>query len=871
MQLVERETALGALEQSWAGTGTGAGRTLLVEGEAGIGKTSLLRAFTASLPAGRTGAANTAPVVAWGHCEPLGAGRPFGPLHDAARVLGGRLAAVMASRHDRFDVLSTALETLGAPHVLVVEDLHWADEATLDLLLFLARSATEHGSLVVGTLRPDALATQDRLAEVVGHLSSLDRVDRLTLEPLTVAGVARLSAGCDAAAVHRVTGGNPFFATEVLRHPGSLPVRVRDAVRSRVATLGPEAQSVLRVASLLPEAAEVDLLLAASGADAAALAECESADLLSSSGGRVQFRHEIARRAIAETIPGPRRLEIHRLLLDELARRPGTHPARLSFHASEAADGDGVLVFARRAATQAAHVGAHREAVVHLRRAAAYAERLPDAERGDLHAETARELDLLALSPAAIAASHEALAAYADAGSVERRAVQLARHAHLLWSAGRPGEARDAVARSLELAEELPGSLAEATARTWSAYLRMLARDLTGALEVGEQAVAQARALGDAHLLARALNAVGSAAWLAGDTARGEAQLRESRQVAEEAGDDERVGAALVNLGSSAGESRDYAVASSALQECRDWCGQRDLEVNHAYARAWLARVAFEQGHWDEAAAATGTLLDDPVLIARTVAVTTAGHLAVRRGTPDAPRLLAAAWELATRTDDVQRLWPAAAARAEAAWMSGDHDELVAAAEPVYRRALALDHAWSVGELGSWLHRVGAVRPDPARAAAPFAAQLRGDWAGAAATWLRLGCPYEAALARAESHEADEVAEAVRALDALGAGPAADRAAERLRELGGVRPRRPRRSTVANPAGLTDRQVEVLALVADGLSDAEIGARLFISTKTAGHHVSAVLAKLGVGSRREAAASARSLGLDQQPGRQLER
>jgi DNA-binding CsgD family transcriptional regulator len=208
---------------------------------------------------------------------------------------------------------------------------------------------------------------------------------------------------------------------------------------------------------------------------------------------------------------------------------------------------------------------------------------------------------------------------------------------------------------------------------------------------------------------------------------------------------------------------------------------------------------------------------------------------------------------LAEPTRELPRLAPVAAARAEAAWLEGDRDAVASATEGVL--PLAVERKWGslAGELAVWRRRVGLGGEVQAEVAEPYALELAGDWAGAAGRWRELGCPYEAALALADAEEEAPLRRALEELQRLGARPAADVVARRLRELGVRRlPRRPRRATAANPAGLTARELEVLGLLGADLRNAEIAARLHIAEKTAGHHVSAVLAKLGVRSRREA-------------------
>ena len=178
MAIVERDDATAGLEAAHASGVAGAGRLVLVDGEAGLGKTTLVRAFCADVDE----------AVLWGGCEPLGAPRPLGPLHDIARVAGGDLGAVMASVHTRHESFEALLDHLSRrPAVVVIEDIHWADDATLDLLLYLARRIGSIRALVVVTVRSDEVSSRPRVREVIAHLGTLG-AERIGLEPLSAAG-----------------------------------------------------------------------------------------------------------------------------------------------------------------------------------------------------------------------------------------------------------------------------------------------------------------------------------------------------------------------------------------------------------------------------------------------------------------------------------------------------------------------------------------------------------------------------------------------------------------------------------------------------------------------------------------------------------
>lgn len=250
------------------------------------------------------------------------------------------------------------------------------------------------------------------------------------------------------------------------------------------------------------------------------------------------------------------------------------------------------------------------------------------------------------------------------------------------------------------------------------------------------------------------------------------------------------------------------------------------------------------------------------MFLPRIVALTALGLVRARRGDPDAWPLLDEALAQAAPAGELQQIGPVAAARAEAAWLEGRHEAAAGSARAALELAVKRRAPWPIGELACWRWRAGARDGALDGAAEPYALQISGQWAAAATLWKRIGCPYEAALALADANEHDALLQALEELHRLGARPAAAIVARRLRERGarGL-PRGPRPATRQNPAQLTSRELEVLGLVSQGLRNSDIAKRLFLSEKTVGHHVSAILRKLGVRTRGEAIANAMRLGL----------
>ncbi|MFC4948020.1 ATP-binding protein [Pseudonocardia sp. GCM10023141] len=865
MELLEREPLLAALGEYRTRAGSGAGGTLVfVEGEAGIGKTALTRGFLAALPAGT--------AVYQGFCDALGTPRALGPLHDIARSAPDRLAPLLSAGAERHAAFTAFLDVIGAgPSVTVIEDVHWADAATLDLLLFVGRRVADLPAVVVVTYRADDVGRDHPLRRVLGDLATVPSVRRLTVPPLTVAAVVALAAptGQDGVALHGASGGNPFFVTEVLgAQVQHVPTTVRDAVLARTSRLGPEARTVLDAVSLVTGRAETALLeyvLQDPGlresmeppAVAVAIDDAVAAGMLVLEQRTVRFRHELARRAVEVEVPAARAAVLHARVLAFLVGTRSADPARLAFHADAAGDPMAVLHHAPLAGDLATGVGAHREAAEHFARALRHAAGSPAALRADLWQRRSMACERCGDLAGALDASGRAITEWLAAGAPGKAAAVRASRSHVLWMAGRNAEANEAAAAAVAMLTSMPSGPGLAAGYAAPARLRMLARDFPEAITLGTTAIEYAARYGDISTLGRALNTVGSAHWFT-DPDRALELLTDSLEAARHTHDDSSIGQAMNNIGSGAGEVRRYALADEWIAETIRFCTDRDLDPSLGYATAWHARSMFEQGRWAEATLAATEVVRVHVqhVPSRIVALTVLGRLRVRRGDPDAVQPLEQAQALAEQTGDLQRLWPVAAARAEAAWLAGAPERIEELVAPTYRLAVSRQHDWAIGELGYW-RSLGGVAPDPdAGAARPFALQIAGAGAAAAQLWQELGCPYEAAIALSESSEPDDRLAALSSLRDMGAWPAADQLARRLRGDGVLSlPRRPRRATRANPAQLTDRQLDVLMLLAGGLRNADIATELHISAKTVDHHVSAVLAKLGVGTRQEAARS----------------
>ena len=852
-KLLERDAPLGALAQARERAHEG-GCIALVSGEAGIGKTSLVTAFADAI--------GDKAFIAFGRCDALFTPRVLGPAHDIAARHGGMLPKLLESEAPRASIFAAFLEMLRAPSnpVIVFEDVHWADEATLDLIKYLGRRIGETRALLLLTHRDDELAPRHPLRLVLGELPR-DRTARIVLEPLSPQAVAELAAraNADARHVHAATGGNPFYVTELLAAGSGIPGSVRDAVLARAARLPSRAREAADLASVAPGGLEAAIIEACVPEGEQAIAECEVLGVMRVAGGMARFRHEIARLAFQEALGAQRQRTLNARVLEALRARPRPELARLAHHAEAAEDPASAFTYSKAAAERAATLGAHREAAQHYSRALQHADRLSDVEKAELLEAAAWEFQLTVRTSEAVAAREEALEIWHRTGNYGREAACLGRQSHLLIILGRNPEGERAIRTALERLATITDEPTRALVHRHYAYIRMLERDTQESVEHGEKALALAEKLGDTETQIHVLNTLGSVL-LVSDDERGYPYLERSKELARKHGFDYHLANAYGNEGSASGEVYRVARALDALNAGIDYCAHHDLDTTRNYQQAWRALVHLFLGNWSAAAEDARAVLEQPnaSAISRIMALVAMGRLRARRGDPGVWAALDEALSLSESTQTLQRLAPVRSARAEAAWLDGEDSAAAREAAAVEELARRKKHAWFVGELAYWQWKGGRAVDVPDHAAAPYALQIAGRWRDAADAWKKRGCPYEAARALAEG-DTEAKLEALRIFDNLGARPASERVRQSLRAAGVRRiPRGPRASTKAQPAGLTTREVQILGLIKEGLTNAEVAARLHISPKTVEHHVSAILAKLGVGTRREAIRAAQN-------------
>ncbi|MGO4727499.1 MULTISPECIES: ATP-binding protein [unclassified Inquilinus] len=868
--LIERDEPLDLLLGLARRAAAGQGGTALLGGEAGIGKTALLQEFASRVGPGQR--------VLWGGCEALFTPRALGPLQDMAEAFGPRVAALLdqaAAPERLFPALLAALQDARDPAVLVFEDVHWADNATLDLVKYLGRRISVLRVLLVLSFRTDEIGADHPLAQVLGDLPSATAT-RVTLQPLSPDAVAALAhrAGRPDAGLHQATAGNPFFVTELLASSDTaaagIPASIRDAVWSRLSRLAPHQREALEVISIAPGSVEPWLVraLLGAGADAAVDQLIARGMLLRDGQGGVRFRHELARLATLERLSPAVQQSLHARVEAAMSEAPAAQAglllSRRVHHAAAADDGPRVLALAPQAAAQAASLGAHQQAAAHLATALRYVDQIPAAVAAQLHEDWAEEAGLaLSIDDTVIEARQRAIALWRELGRMDKVGLNLRRLARLLWSRGEVRQAETCVDEAVRELERLPPGPELAMAYSVRSQLHLQRSQVDAAVDWGRRAIALADRLGDVETRVHALNNVATALLFVGRPG-GREPMEESLALALEHGFHEHAARAYMNFAEYAVAFKDFALAERVLADGIAFEIRHDLDSWTHYQIGWQARLRLEQGRFREAESIAQGVVGFGQLapVIRLPALIVLGRVRMRLGEPDAPALMRQALRDALETEDLHLIAPARLALVEAAWLADDpgacHEQLAALA------AMDLDgfDPWTLGEFAVWWRRGGMAGPLPmatARIPAPRMAELSGDPLAAAAEWTRLGLPYEAALALAQAQGAEAgpaLARAVSMFEALEARPAALLARRTAQRLGvSAQLPKPRRGPYAtarrHPLGLTRRELQVLALIVQGMGNRDIARRLVRSPRTVEHHVSAVLGKLNASSRMD--------------------
>lgn len=858
--LIERERELEQLGAMIQAAARGQGAVALVSGEAGIGKTSLIRRLFDSLPRGWRAAA--------GGCDALFTPRPLGPVRDMAHMLGPEVRDQLEGG-DRQQLFGAVLDTVSwsnAPMLLVWEDMHWADHATLDLLRYLGRRISFLPLLLVLTYRDDEVGDQHPLMRVLEELPPAvrEQVPLRRLSPRAVSALAR-KASLPGDWLYQKTAGNPFLVTEMLAAgqgaSDSLPASIREAVTVRQGRLPGGARELLELISVIPAAVPPELVRELGGEEAALIADdlTGAGILQASTAGDIRFRHEIARVATLERIPSKVRRAHHARILEALKALGENAPLdQMVHHAAGALDGSAVLAIAPEAASRAAASGAHREAAAHLGTALRFVEEADAETAAMLHERWAYESALAArIDDEVLNARRHAITLWQVLGRQDKVGENLRWLSRMHWYRGEAPEAARLADQAIRVLESIPPSAEQAMAYSLRSQLHMLNDQMEEAVYWGQRALALEADFPRPDLRAHALNNIGTALVFRGRS-EGVAMLQDSLEISLAHDLHEHAARAYTNLSEYAVEFRQFELAEKVIASGIAYDIDHDLDAWTYYLQGRLALLRMEQGRLKDAVtmARAITEREDLTLVVRLPALLVQARAAMRLAAPEASRLMEQAYADAMATDELQHIVPARLTLIEHAWLTGNTALANEHLDALFALSDGDRHPWNIGERAVWARRLGRVKPgvDMEMLPEPFRLEIEGKIEPAAQAWRALGMPYAAAIVCLQSDDPDLLGQAVHDLQAMGADAGAAFARRRASDLGATRRLpRPRRGNYKaareHPLGLTRREQDVLRLIVKGCSNREISETLGRSPRTVEHHVSAVLSKLNAQNR----------------------
>ena len=594
MHLLERQEQLETLNRCFEEATGGVGKLVLIAAEAGLGKSSLVERFALD---------HRRDVrTLWGACDALTTPRALAPIYEIAAqtpVIAGDVTPDDVPRDRLFRSLFEELSRPERACIVVLEDLHWADEATLDFLRFIGRRIQRTAAVFIATYRYEELGAGHPVRLALGELTG-HHVVRLRLEPLSPAAVGVLAkdSGRDPALLHQITGGNPFFVREALASTGDrVPETVRDAVLSRLLRCSPATRELAEFVALSPSKAEQWLVESVLGPHRPALDEAGARGLLLLQSGSIGFRHELARLAVQSTISAERVRATHDRVLNVLAEH-GANSSRLAHHAMLAENAAAVLQYAPLAAKEAARLGAHREAAAHWSVALRYCSSLSPARQAELLENHALECSLANRAHEAIASATGAVACWRQAANTEAESRVLCFLSQEYRTVGDKARADDSVARAVELLEALPPSTGLAMAYSARSLLAVNRGWDRETLEFGHRALSLARQFGDHATEAHALCNIGSALLGTGDVA-GYEPLEQSLSLALRHGLEECAARAYRSALFYAVLLHDFARAENLLRDGLAYCEERGIFSHSAYMRAYYTPCELERGALD--------------------------------------------------------------------------------------------------------------------------------------------------------------------------------------------------------------------------------------------------------------------------------
>jgi DNA-binding NarL/FixJ family response regulator len=853
--IVERNAESVILTQTLRSITTGGGQLVLVRGESGIGKSTFIEDFISKTPKQYDS------TIAW--CDPLNTPRPLGPVRDI--VVGMyRNATKPLQESDYFEGFVALAQKAKEPLVLVIEDLHWADQKSLDWLMYVGRRLSQLPVLLIGSYRNDEVANAHPLHRALATISAARKtnVDLPALSLNAVRQLDRHQTYCPED-LHRITGGHPYFVAEILNSasgPDELPNSVSDVINARISSLSQDLQQFLELISCAPGELTQSVLRALYVKNFGTLCdEGVAQNILIPVGQDLKFRHELTRLAVCARMGPVRKRESHAKFLKAHLSHP--EPTRqldmVVFHAEGAQNHAAILTYAPLAANRAVTLGAHREAAMFLGTALTCLDDASPEIAAEITEQWAYEAGLsLGIDDEVIAARERAVEMWTKLSRPDRVGENLRWLSRLYWYRGEADKAEAFILQAIHVLEgEVP------TAETGKAYaLRaqffMLKEDMEEAVKWAARALTIAEEFADFDTQAHALNTMGSAKLFRSDP-EGETLLRQSLTIAHEYALHEQAARVYTNLSECLIEMRELERAEALLEEGIAFDTANDLDAWTYYLIGRKAQLRFEQDRYEEAIQIAQSALKQPnqTLLMQMPARIILARAKLRLGDADAEDVLDEATDHAKQIGEPQYLVTLLVAKIEQAVLQND----LAAAQGAVDLLSVMDASvFSAGKRDDyqfWSQLAGASR-QKMDVSEPYALFLAGEHDAAANVFEAQGAAYLAGWVRVAQEAVDRADGIFAACGAIGARQSLRKRFDMPAFT--AQTRGLYRAAKAHPYELTGKEQAVLVMLADGKSNALIADELSRSRRTVENHVSSILSKLSCKNRLEVVLRAQS-------------
>ncbi|MEO6356958.1 MAG: AAA family ATPase [Ferruginibacter sp.] len=863
MELIERDEFFTLLQKQFENIAAGEGHCVFITGEAGIGKTSLVKEFCKEQ--------KEECIIYQGACDALFTPRPLAPLYDILWQVNKERWPASPSNEERsalfadfFQELSTKKEKL----LMVFEDIHWADEGTLDFIKFFARRIYQLPCLFILTYRDDEIHSRHPLRNVLGQLPP-DSFTKLMLTPLSKQAVIEMSTqkGYSGEDVYSVSGGNPFYVNEILASysPG-VPDNIKDAILSVYERQEEGTKHAWQLTSVVPEGLEIERFAKIKATWDEAMDHCFAMNIIIVQNNKVVFKHELYRRTIEESLSPFKRIELNKMILDlfiESFEKEG-QIERIVHYAKNANENKLVVKYAPIVAKQAACAGSHNEAAKLFLTAIEYFDGQDTDELLQFYEAYAYECYLTNKIKDAIIYTTKSLTLWKKKNDIEKISNSLRLLSRLWWLDSNRKNAESFAEQAVELLSSQPSSAAKAMALSNMSQLKMLFDQPAECIVWGEKAIAIAKQVNADAPLSHALNNVGYVLMnIQTSKPKGIELLQESLAIALKNSYHEHAARAYANLGVNGVKLKDYVFAKKILDAGIYYCEQRELDSWRLNMLSLKACVHLETGDWNKAYSMADYLLksEDKPRGFKINALIVVAKINMRTGNTDPLSLLLDAETKAFETMELQRIIPSIIALLEYEWLTGKACIKTENLNWIIDKIEQSIYSFENSEFAFWLKKARKQHLKLKEMYEGYDVSNVKMALKAAAIWNESNCLYQQALSLSEGDE-DDKKNALLIFQQLGANAVCNKIKMEMRAIGIKKiPRGLRESTKTNPAQLTNRELDVLQLLQKAVQNKEIAETLFISPKTVDHHISSILFKLDVNTRSKAVTEAIRLGI----------